>query len=215
MDVFILALEIIGTIAFAVSGAMTALKKKMDLFGVVILGLTTAIGGGVLRDLILGITPPKTFANPLYAVIAIVTAAIIFIPPVHRWLSLRQPLFEKVLIVMDALGLGIFTVVGIRTAFEVSHSFSGFLMIFVGVVTGVGGGVMRDVLASDTPYIFVKHIYASASIAGAVVAVLLWPLNNGLWAMLAGTVIIVVIRLLSAHFKWNLPRVKEFENSVK
>ncbi|SHI07733.1 Uncharacterized membrane protein YeiH [Sporobacter termitidis DSM 10068] len=206
MNVLILVLEIIGTVAFAASGAMTGLKKKMDIFGVVILGLTTAVGGGVLRDLILGITPPQTFQDPMYALIAIATAIILFLPPVHRWLTRNLPLYEKVLVVMDALGLGIFTVVGIRVAFHVSHSFSGFLLIFVGVVTGVGGGIIRDVLAGDTPYILVKHIYAVASIIGAVVCVVLWHITSSIYAILAGTIIIVVIRVLSAHFKWNLPR---------
>jgi uncharacterized membrane protein YeiH len=208
--VFILVLEMIGTVAFAVSGAMTGLKKRMDIFGVAILGLTTAVGGGVLRDLILGITPPKTFQNPIYALIAIATAIVLFIPPVHRLLIGRLPRFEQVLAVMDALGLGIFTVVGIRNAFDVSNGFSGFLLIFVGVVTGVGGGIMRDVLAGDTPYIFVKHIYAVASIIGAVVCVILWRFVDSVWAMLAGTVIIVVIRVLSVHFRWNLPRARDY-----
>jgi uncharacterized membrane protein YeiH len=206
MAVFILALEIIGTVAFAVSGAMTGLKKRMDIFGVAILGLTTAVGGGIMRDLILGITPPKTFQTPLYALIAVGTAIVVFIPPVHRWLTRRM--FDQILIVMDALGLGIFTVVGIRTAFDLSNDFGGFLLIFVGVVTGVGGGIIRDVLAGDTPYIFVRHIYAVASIIGSVVCVVLWRFTDSVYAMLAGMVIIVVIRMLSAHFKWNLPRAR-------
>jgi uncharacterized membrane protein YeiH len=215
MDIFILALEMIGTVAFAVSGAMTGLKKKMDIFGVAILGLITAVGGGIFRDLILGITPPKTFGNPLYALIAISMAIVVFLPPVRRWLKRRTPLFEKVLMVMDALGLGVFTVVGIRIAFDVSHDFSGFLLIFVGVVTGVGGGITRDVLAGDTPYIFVKHIYAVASLIGAIACVVLWDFIGSAYAMLTGTVVIVVIRILSALFKWNLPRAKDFETIVK
>jgi uncharacterized membrane protein YeiH len=117
--------------------------------------------------------------------------------------------------VMDALGLGVFTVVGIRIAFDVSHDFSGFLLIFVGVVTGVGGGITRDVLAGDTPYIFVKHIYAVASLIGAIACVVLWDFIGSAYAMLTGTVVIVVIRILSALFKWNLPRAKDFETIVK
>lgn len=208
MDLFILVLEIIGTVAFAVSGAMTGLKKKMDIFGVAILGLTTAVGGGILRDIILGIKPPKTFQDPTYALIAIFAGLVIFLPIIHRWLMRNLPIFESVLMIMDALGLGIFTVIGIRTAFDVSAGFNGFLLIFVGVVTGVGGGIMRDILAGDTPYIFVKHIYAVASIIGAVACVVLWKYIDNAYAMLAGTVIIVVIRILSAAFKWNLPRAK-------
>ncbi len=211
MDLFILVLEIIGTVAFAVSGAMTGLKKRMDIFGVAILGLTTAVGGGILRDIILGINPPKTFQEPRYALIAIVIGVIIFIPAIHRWLMRKLPVFETVLMIMDALGLGIFTVIGIRTAFDVSAGFNEFLLVFVGVVTGVGGGIMRDILAGDTPYIFVKHIYAVASLIGAVTCVVLWPYVDSVYAMLTGTFIIVVIRIVSACFKWNLPRAKELE----
>jgi uncharacterized membrane protein YeiH len=213
MDIFILVLEIIGTVAFAVSGAMTGLKKKMDIFGVAILGLTTAVGGGIIRDLVLGVTPPRTFQNPIYALIAIGTAIIVFIPIIHRWMLRRLRLYENILVFMDALGLGIFTVTGISVAFNISGHFSGFLLVFVGVVTGVGGGIMRDVLAGDTPYIFVKHIYASASLAGALLCVLLWSYTDHLYAMLAGMLLIFLIRILSAVFKWNLPRAKGFDEA--
>lgn len=211
MNLFILVLEIIGTVAFAISGAMTGLKKQMDIFGVSILGLTAAVGGGVIRDIILGVTPPVTFQDPLYAFIAIGTAIIVFIPVVHRWMMRNTRIYEKVLILMDALGLGIFTAVGIRVAYQVSEDFNKFLLIFVGVVTGVGGGIMRDILAGNTPFIFVRHVYAVASLLGAVVCVILWTVAGSLYAMLAGMTIIVVIRLLSFRFKWNLPRVKVFD----
>lgn len=209
MENFFFLLEIIGTVAFAASGAMTGIKKRMDVFGVVILGLTTAIGGGVIRDVILGITPPKTFQNPTYAIIAIVTSLVVFVPNVRSWLHSKIHSYEIVLNLMDALGLGIFTVMGIKTALDLSISgYNGFLFVFVGVVTGVGGGVMRDVLAGDTPYIFSKHIYASASIFGALVCYFIWPLGS-IYAMLLGFASIVIIRLLSAHFQWNLPRAKD------
>jgi uncharacterized membrane protein YeiH len=212
MDLFILVLEMIGTVAFAVSGAMTALKKEMDIFGVAILGLTTAVGGGVIRDVILGVTPPITFRDPLYAFIAIGTAILVFIPAVHRWMMRNTRIYERILILMDALGLGIFTAVGIRAAYEVSEDFNKFLLVFVGVVTGVGGGILRDMLAGNTPYIFIRHVYAVASLLGAVVCVVLWTVAGNLYAMVAGMTVIVVIRLLSFHFKWNLPRAKTFGN---
>lgn len=215
MDIYILVLEIIGTVAFAVSGAMTGLKRQMDIFGVVILGLTTAVGGGIIRDLLLGITPPNTFQNPLYAFIAIGTALIIFIPAIHRWLLRRTRIYETVLIYADALGLGIFTVIGIRVAFEISVDFNKFLLIFVGLVTGVGGGIMRDILAGNTPFIFIRHVYAVASLLGAVVCVILWTMAGSVVAMLAGLVLIVVVRLLSFHFKWNLPRAGDLEQLEK
>ncbi|MDI6619019.1 MAG: trimeric intracellular cation channel family protein [Clostridiales bacterium] len=214
MDAFIFSLEIIGTVAFSVSGAMTGLKKRMDIFGVAILGLITAVGGGVLRDIILGITPPKTFWNPVYALVSILTAIFIFVPVVREWLMRNRNAYEMILFIMDALGLGIFTVIGIRTAYDISSSFNCFLLVFVGVITGIGGGVMRDILAGSTPYIFVKDIYACASIIGALICVELWKFIGSPLAMLVGTAITVLIRCLSAHFKWNLPRPKYIDKQL-
>ena len=206
MDIFILLLELVGTVAFAASGALTGVKKHMDVFGVAILGLTTAVGGGIIRDLVLGITPPVTFRDPVYAVVSFCTAMVVFLPSVRRRLTRSSRVLDAVLLVMDSVGLGVFTVVGMQTAYGAVADCSFFLLIFVGVITGVGGGVMRDVLAGDTPYIFIKHIYASASLAGAVLCAALWSSLSPLAAMLSGMTLVIIIRLLSAHFKWNLPR---------
>lgn len=211
METFIFIIEIIGTIAFSVSGAMIGIEKKMDIFGISILGLTTAVGGGIIRDLIIGSTPPKTFQNPVYAVVAIITAIVIFILAYMKILIYNTKIFNIVIFVMDSLGLGIFTVVGINTAYEKSDEFSAFLLLFVGVLTGVGGGVLRDMLAGNMPYIFVKHVYACASLAGAVLCVYTIKWLGMPKAMILGTVAIVLVRFLSAHYKWNLPRIKETE----
>ncbi len=213
MHAFILSLEILGTVAFAVSGAMIALKKKMDIFGVVTLGLITSIGGGILRDLLLGITPPTTFKNPTYAITAIITSFILFIPVVRKWLLHKNNIYEKVLFTMDTIGLGLFTVMGIRIAYDTSTEFSSYLYVLVGVLTGVGGGVMRDILAGNTPFIFVKHIYACASILGSLVCYLLWNYVDNTYAMFIGAVIVMIVRGLSAHYKLNLPRAKDFDES--
>lgn len=207
MGILIFVFEIIGTVAFAVSGAMTGLKNKMDIFGVMILGVVTAVGGGVIRDLILGITPPGMFGKPVYAVVAMVTAVITFLPAVRRLLTKNQRVHDFVLLILDSLGLGVFTVVGIQTAYRVSSGYGAFLIVFVGVITGVGGGVLRDVFAGERPYIFVKHIYASASIAGAIACVLLWSVNSTA-AVVVGAVLVFVIRLLAAHFRWSLPKAE-------
>ena len=201
----LLIVEIVGTVAFAISGAMVGLQKEMDIFGVSILGLVTAVGGGVIRDLILGITPPMTFRNPVYALVAIAVSVIVFLPFVRRVFDRVHRLYDLLLLLMDSLGLGIFTVVGIRTAYDAGHD-GFFLLIFVGVITGVGGGIMRDILAGQTPYIFVKHIYACASLAGAVACVALWGLIGGMWSMVAGASLVVVLRILAAQFRWNLPK---------
>ena len=203
----LLVVEIIGTVAFAVSGAMVGLRKGMDIFGVCILGLVTAVGGGVIRDLVLGNTPPATFQSPVYALVAVAVSLIVFLPFVRRLFDRFQNFYDHLLLGMDSLGLGIFTVVGVRTAYDAGHD-GFFLLIFVGVITGVGGGVLRDILAGQTPYIFVKHIYACASLVGAVVCVVLWGLIGGMWSMISGAASVVVLRTLAAHFRWNLPRAE-------
>ncbi len=208
MNLFLYSLEITGTVAFAVSGAMTAMKKDMDVFGVMILALTTAVGGGILRDLILGITPPNTFREPVYAVTALFTAVLVFLPWSRRLFQRYQRIYDLMLLVMDSVGLGIFTVIGVQTAQAQAQGYSLFLLTFVGVITGVGGGVLRDIMAGNTPYIFVKHVYASASVAGALLCAALWQVLPGVWAMNLGAAAVILIRFLSAHYRWSLPRAK-------
>lgn len=201
--------EIIGTVAFALSGAMTGLQKRMDIFGVAILGLTTAVGGGVIRDIVLGQTPPAMFSDPLYALVAIGVAIVAFFPSVRRLFDKGHTAYEVVMLLMDSVGLGVFTVVGIRVAHEVTVADNPFLMLFVGVVTGIGGGVLRDIMAGNTPYIFIKHFYASASLIGALVCIGLWHWLGETVAMIAGAAVVIVLRLLAARFHWSLPRPKE------
>ncbi|MBR2915289.1 MAG: TRIC cation channel family protein [Clostridia bacterium] len=200
--------ELFGTVAFAISGAITGLKKKMDIFGVVILAVVTAVGGGAIRDIVLGNTPPMTFRNPVYALVAVATGILTFIPAVRRLAGKNPRVFDIFLLITDSVGLGIFTVMGIRTAINLNYGENLFLLVFVGVVTGVGGGLLRDMMAGNTPYIFVKHVYASASLAGAVLCALLWKPLGSTAAMSASAVVIIVIRFLAARFKWSLPKAE-------
>ena len=149
MDLFILILELIGAAAFAVSGAMTGIRKNMDIFGACVLGLTVAVGGGIIRDIILGAFPPAMFHDPIYAITAIVTCFIVFIPQIRNFLEKHSIL----MLLADSIGLGIFTVSGAARAFEVTAEANVFLAVFVGVITGVGGGLLRDMMAGDPPYI--------------------------------------------------------------
>lgn len=209
MELFIFIFEIIGTAAFAVSGAMTGVAKKMDIFGVCILGLTTATGGGMIRDVVLGVTPPAAFRDPVYAVISIAVSVVVFFvfrrqKTMHEVKGKRA--FDLILLVTDSAGLGIFTVCGVRTAIECGYISNHFLVLFVAVVTGVGGGVLRDIFAGDRPYIFVKHIYACASLIGALAAMLVWMPVGQSAAMLIGFVVVTAIRLLAARFRWSLPK---------
>lgn len=202
------ALEIIGTIAFAVSGAIVGIRKKMDIFGVSILGLTTAVGGGVLRDLILNITPPAAFRSPIFAATAVLVSIVVFVRPRRSPVEAKGSVYEKMLLIMDSIGLGLFTVIGIQAAKTSSVETNLFLETFVGVLTGVGGGLMRDVFAGYTPSIFVKRFYACASIIGAWACVLLWTCLGANASMFIGAALILILRLLAAHYHWSLPRAR-------
>ena len=206
MELFILILEIVGTVSFALSGAMTGLKKNMDIFGVCVLGVTTAVGGGILRDLLLGLTPPATFLDPKYVLMSIVTSLFVFSPVVRRVLFHSRKLYDALMLISDSAGLGIFTVYGARVAIGAGYEENLFLVLFVALITGVGGGVLRDVFSGERPYIFVRHFYACASIIGALICALCWDRLGANAAMLFGAAAIVVLRLLAAYYHWSLPK---------
>lgn len=202
----LLAFELVGVVAFAVSGAITAIEKRMDIFGVITLGLTTAVGGGVIRDLLLGITPPVTFQKPIYAALAAVVSIIIFILAAKHTSFNGKRISEVCMLIMDSIGLGIFTVIGTDTAYNVNPEYGIFLLVFVGVVTGVGGGIMRDIMAGNPPYVFVKHFYACASLIGAVLYAIIRPYLGRPASMLLCTATVIILRLCAAHFRWSLPK---------
>lgn len=207
-ETVLLVMELMGTFAFAVSGALVGLKKEMDIFGVVILGLCTAVGGGFIRDLALGVTPPVMFQKPIYAAVAVLTSILVFLPPVRKYLHRSHRFFDGMMLVMDSLGLGVFTVVGVQAAYTVSAESGLFLLCFVGVITGIGGGILRDVLAGQTPQVFVKHFYACASLLGALGCALLWPWLGSAAALLGGAGLVLLLRLCAARFHWSLPKAK-------
>ncbi len=206
MDTALIILESICVMFFSMSGAIVAIEKKMDLFGVAIMGLTTSIGGGIIRDLILDITPPMSLRNPRIAIIAIVTSLIFFIPYIRRKIQEEEKIYNILMFITDSIGLGLFTVIGVQTAINSGFNDNYFLQVFVGVISGVGGGVLRDVLAGNRPYIFIKHFYANAALIGAIVCVILWNIVGSLAAMLISASIIFILRVLAAHFHWSLPK---------
>lgn len=197
--------ELIGAVAFAISGAALAVKKHMDLFGVAMMGMTTAVGGGILRDLLLGITPPAALRDPLQALVAIATSLLVFLVWKRFHPEGDHRNWEALLLVADSIGLGIFSAHGAAIAIQAGCGANWFLVLFLGTVTGVGGGVLRDVCCMERPYIFTKHIYACASLAGAAVCRALWPLGTGL-AMLAGCGVTVALRICAAVFRWSFPK---------
>lgn len=201
-------LEMIGTIAFAASGALVGSEQKMDIFGVSVLGVITAVGGGMIRDVTLGIIPPGVFQKPVYAAVAVLTSVLVFFLLYFKREMLKGNVtYDKVMLVMDSVGLGIFTVVGVNTGIRQGFADNTFLLVFVGTITGVGGGLLRDMMAEVPPYIFVKHIYACASIVGAVVCVYMNRFVGNVEAMMVACFVIILIRYLAAPYRWNLPRL--------
>jgi len=198
MDI-IYILDLIGTAAFAASGAWVGVRKHMDLFGVLVLGTVTAVGGGTLRDLLLGDIPPFSLKDEAYIYIAITVALVVFIN------RKRFELFEKPLLYFDAIGLGTFVVIGTIKALNFHLGLLG--SVLMGVMTGTAGGIIRDVLANQVPLILRREIYASACIAGGTLLVVLehFGTTRPAAALLsAGTVISV--RLLAIHYNWSLPK---------
>ena len=150
------------------------------------------------------------FVDPIYALTAIGTSMLTFFPLIHHEFTKHPKLYEMLMLVTDSMGLGVFTMVGVQTAYAQEQHYSFFLIIFVGTITGVGGGVLRDLLAGRVPYILAKHhLYATACIIGAVAGALLWPVIGDLWAMVAGALLIFLIRMLAAHYRWSLPKARE------
>lgn len=197
MSLFLL-LDFLGTIAFATSGALTAMHKKLDIFGIFIIGFVTAIGGGTLRDVLTGSTPviwmEQTFY--IYTIGITVILAIIF----RRYLShLRKSLF-----LFDTIGLGIFTITGVETGIQ--NGLDPIVSIALGAMTGTFGGVIRDTLCNEIPVIFRKEIYATACIVGATAFVIMDYLgvNTDVTYIITSSTVIA-IRLIVVRYHISLP----------
>ena len=198
-ETFIEIMDLIGTVAFAISGSMVAVEQQMDIFGIMILALTTATGGGFIRDLTIGNIPPAVFRNPVY-ILKFGTHR----PGVDSKLI---HFYERLLLISDSLGLAAFTVDGVYAGHTMPDT-NLFLSVFLGVITGVGGGVLRDLFAGKKPFIFVRHVYALAAVIGAFAAGFLPKYIGSERSMMVGVGLIILIRYLAAHYRWNLPRVQ-------
>jgi uncharacterized membrane protein YeiH len=193
-------IDIIGTAAFAISGVFAALEKKLDLFGICIIAFITAVGGGTLRDILIGNTPVTWMLNPEYSVIIFISTlvAIVF--------ANRMKNFQNTLLFFDALGLGFFTIFGLHKGLLLSLHPG--VCIALGTITACFGGVIRDILLNNIPLIFQKEIYATASICGGILYFLLLKANLfGVAADLACIAVIVLIRLVAVRNNWSLPSI--------
>jgi uncharacterized membrane protein YeiH len=203
IETFLYALDLFGTMAFAVTGAFKAIEHKADIVGIIILATMTGVAGGTLRDVIMGKFPPNSLSDPWYVVITVSTGLVIFF--LYPKMQKHWNLFLK----FDALGLGVFTIIGATFAY---HAFGlNFLaIVLAGMLTAVGGGILRDVFVNEMPIVFVKELYASASFIGILVFYILLGMNAEFYvATVIGIVVTTMLRLVAMRYNWNLPKVKE------
>ncbi len=191
-------IEIIGTMAFAMSGALTAMEKKLDPFGVFIIAFATAVGGGTLRDIMIGKTPVGWMLdlNYVYVIVIGFILAILFRKKFDR---LRTSLF-----LFDTIGLGVFTLIGLEKGLSIGlHP---IICIALGTVTACFGGVIRDILCTEIPVVFREEIYATICIFGGILFFMLRELNLDTDILdLATALFIILVRLMAVKFKWHLP----------
>ena len=206
---FFLVCEWLGTAAFAISGAMVAIDTGMDLFGVIFLAMITALGGGTLRDVLIGYFPPRMFTNYQFLLLAVFCAVTVFLLAdlyKERYVQSERGI-ERVNNVFDAIGLGVFAVSGARIGMEAGFTDNAFLVTFLGMTTAVGGGMIRDVLLQRIPFVLNKRIYAVAAIAGALTYwVIEYVFRMPVMAYSVGWLATVTLRMLATIYKWNLPK---------
>lgn len=197
---FYFIVDILGTIAFAISGVLVAMDKKLDVFGVLIIAFVTAVGGGTLRDLLIGIRPVGWLVAPMHLLIILTTVvlAIAFVKQLKY--------FRKSLFLFDTIGIGLYTMVGVEKG--LAASLSPVMCIALGTITACFGGVIRDILCNEIPVIFRKEIYATVCILGAMVYFLLiqFPINDTVAHTMA-ILTIIVTRILAVRFKISLPNI--------
>lgn len=201
-------MELVGTVAFSCSGAMVAIRKKLDFLGIIVLGVITAVGGGMFRDILIGKNPPELFRNPVYVVVAVIAAILMFFIVRSRTLAqnfIQTKVYDRLMNLLDAIGLGAFTVVGVNTALHSAYNHYVFLTIFLGVITGVGGGLLRDIMVCEIPSILKEHIYACASLIGALLYAYSMYLKIPNIGIIVSALVVILIRVLARHYDWNLP----------
>jgi uncharacterized membrane protein YeiH len=193
-----LVLNLIGTFAFGLSGGILAVRKKMDLFGVLVLSVATGLGGGIMRDLILGRTPPTTLVDWRYLTAAGVAGLLVFFDfrQIVRW--------NRFVTAFDAAGLAIFTVTG--TTIALAATLSPVPAVLLGMLTGIGGGALRDILAAEVPLVLRSEIYAVASLLGATIIVLANQAGSlGPATEIIGALATFVLRMVSVRRGWKIP----------
>ena len=208
MDIIWYIFDMIGTIAFAVSGALVGVARKMDIFGMSVLALATAIGGGIVRDVLLGYFPPNSLRNIVYVTVVIAVTIIVFIIYSSRYRrQVMGPRSRASYLFADAVGLASFTVTGASAGYTLYPDLPIFIVL-LGTITAVGGGIIRDMLAQRIPSVLKEDVYALPSIIGGIayyVMVLYGWVGQAVYGAFS---IVLIIRLLAIKYRWSLPKVR-------
>ena len=198
------ALDLGGTFVFALSGGAAGMKKRLDLFGILVLSFAAASAGGILRDVLIGAVPPAALVDGRYLAVSVLAGLVAF----HWFPAVASGRIRRAVVVCDAIGLSLFAVAGTQKA--LSYHLGPVAAALLGMLTGVGGGVVRDVLLSDVPAVLRREIYAVAALAGAVVvvagSVLRWPETP---VALAAAALCLTLRLISIRRGWNVPVARD------
>lgn len=207
MDIIWYMFDMIGTIAFAVSGALVGVARKMDIFGMAVLALATAIGGGIVRDVLLGYFPPNSLRNVVYVTVVLAVTVIVFLIYNSRYRKHAMgPRSRASYLLADALGLASFTVTGASAGFKLYPELPIFIVL-LGTITAVGGGIIRDMLAQRIPSVLKEDVYALPSIIGGIVYYLMVTSSWESAAVYGAFTVVLIIRLLAIKYNWSLPKV--------
>jgi len=218
VEIILNIVEYIGVISFAISGTVIAISKKTDAVGALVFALLTCFGGGMIRDIVLGMVP-RIFVEPKNYVLALcclavsgVCFALAFIPKTADFITKHS--HDFVIELTDAIGLSVFCVIGVDVAIECGFD-NAVLLIFCGCITGVGGGMLRDICSAEIPFIFRKHVYLIPTLCGSVIYTLTYRHIPHLAALSIAIFIIIALRVLAIKFKWNLPVPKGSGEGIK
>ena len=202
IDFFIYVLDLFGTMALAVTGAFKAIEHKADIVGIIILATITGLAGGTIRDVVFGKTLPNSLIDPTYVIITVISAIVLFL------LYSKMKKHWNVFLKFDALGLGVFTVIGATFAYNL-FGMNFLIIVLSGMLTAIGGGILRDVFVNQTPIVFVKELYASASFIGAITFYFTLLITNEVYAAtILGIILTTGLRLVAMKYNWNLPKVR-------
>lgn len=219
MDAFLIVLQYVGAISFAISATIYAVHKRTDIIGALVFSLLTCFGGGFIRDMVIGRVPPNLLVNREYhylALVCVLTCIVCyclgFIGPIGAFMRRHQ--HSVIIELTDALGLASFVVLGMESAIEFGKT-EFVLLVFAGCITGAGGGILRDICAAEIPSVFRKHIYLIPVIIASIFFVITYDKMNEIVSIIISILIIIVIRMMAFKFKWNLPIPKEKETEIK